>query len=247
MVSVDFGWHCTDMFYRPSPGVSVATLLQSMRLCGIYKDNIPLTCYLEKRYQEDLHKGHQLQEDIFRRLENGAAEERDIPAWLEEQRFLEDKLPKARLIRKGGFGGALTQIPEEDDGMSLDEFFGGATVVVAVPVAHEVKMSTEAVSDMDAGELERLTNPHHGMFKKWANLSNTTAIARFMQQGLDPRKEYTKKEMSALCKEHRVQFGQISSLSRAKGRPTYGKIIEETGHGGWRLHSALVEAFENSF
>ena len=112
IVSTDFGWHCTHMFYRPSSRSNIPTLLQSMRLCGIFTDSIPLYCFLEKSVYENLYKGFLLQEDIFsRRGENGVE---GLSAWLGQQVFYQEKIPK---ILKKKFGGIVTNDPSQDPGL----------------------------------------------------------------------------------------------------------------------------------
>lgn len=132
VVSEDFGWHLTHMFYRPSPSTTVPMMIQSMRLCGIYKDNIPLTCFCERKVHDSLYRGHQLQEDIFKRLLNRPEEEEKGPTtistWLEGEIFLRKKVPTCRLIKGQAFSSKITDNPLEDKGMPMEEFTKGIGV-----------------------------------------------------------------------------------------------------------------------
>jgi len=112
IVSTDFGWHCTHMFYRPSTSSNIPTLLQSMRLCGIFTDSIPLSCFLEKSVYENLYKGYLLQEDIFSRREEESEE--GLSTWLGQQVFYQEKIPK---MLKKKFGGIVTNDPSQDPGL----------------------------------------------------------------------------------------------------------------------------------
>ena len=49
----------------------------------------------------------------------------------------------------------------------------------------------QEVPPMDPKELERLTHPEKGMFRKWARVENTSAIARFLKEGIDPLRSYS--------------------------------------------------------
>ena len=60
------------------------------------------------------------------------------------------------------------------------------------------KDDNDGEEEIDKKEFERLTNDKNGMFKKWSNPINQSAIARLMSEGLDPNKKYTKKEITDL-------------------------------------------------
>ena len=99
------------------------------------------------------------------------------------------------------------------------------------------------ITDLEQREIHRLTNPENGMFKKWSRVENTSNIARFMKEGLDPNKEYTKKEITYLCKEYGVvNLDDISTNKKNK----HGRIIikQETKYV---LNPVLKHAFEEFF
>jgi hypothetical protein len=119
IVSADYEWHLTHMFYRPSRIATITIMSQSLRLCGIYNDNIPLTCYLEKSVYENIYRGYQLQEDIFSRLEQNGESVRDQ---ISKEKFLSAKIPRKKMSKSNDFCGTITTVAEEDQGMSLEEF-----------------------------------------------------------------------------------------------------------------------------
>jgi len=119
IVSADYQWHLTQMFYRPSRNATITIMLQSLRLCGIYNDNIPLTCYIEKTVYENIYRGFKLQEDIFSRLEQNGETLREQ---ISEEKFLRDKIPRKKMSKSNDFCGTITTVAEEDTGMSLEEF-----------------------------------------------------------------------------------------------------------------------------
>jgi hypothetical protein len=120
IVSYDFGWHLTSMFYRPHSASSIPTLLQSIRLCGIYKDDISLTCHVEKKVYENIYKGYQLQEDIFQRLKKTQTD--SLFDWILEEKFYKEKIPTKKLCKRVDFGGLVTTNKNEDTGMSVEDF-----------------------------------------------------------------------------------------------------------------------------
>jgi hypothetical protein len=107
------------MLYRPSRIATITIMSQSLRLCGIYNDNIPLTCYLEKSVYENIYRGYQLQEDIFSRLEQNGESMREQ---ISKEKFLSAKIPRKKMSKSNDFCGTITTVAEEDQGMSLEEF-----------------------------------------------------------------------------------------------------------------------------
>ena len=64
-------WHLTEMYFICSKTTSQPNVLQSVgRLCGIYKDNIPLTLYTN--YTEDIIKAYHVQEELIVRSKNAS-------------------------------------------------------------------------------------------------------------------------------------------------------------------------------
>jgi hypothetical protein len=248
IVSADFGWHLTHMFYRPSPTTDVTTMIQSMRLCGIYKDNIPLDCYITKRHYEDMYKGYMLQEDIFQRLAAGEhREEEEMNEWMQRQSFFKEKIPMRRLYKNKRFEGRITTDRSEDTGMSMEEF-NKMRCIVKMDARPLAIAPAAAIPEMDHKELARLTNDKNGMFKKWADPANQSAIARFMRDGLDPRKTYTKKEIIALWKEYSKDLSITPllciNIGKSKG---YGKILTKYNNNNYMIHPDLLKSYEKYF
>ena len=125
IVSEDFGWHLTHMFYRPSSSVDVTNLIQSMRLCGIYHDTIPLQCYIPKKDYENLYKGHMLQEELFERIlfiKAKAENDRTLLDFVQETVVNKNKVPKCALYRNKRYVGQTTEVEGEDTGWSMKKF-----------------------------------------------------------------------------------------------------------------------------
>jgi len=248
VVSADYRWHLTREFFRPAPGASVATMTQSIRLCGVYKDTIPLVCYMESRYYDALYKGSMIQEDILWRIKQGQIKNPtemmdSMREWLSKQSFLEDKIPKSKLVRQGPFVGKRTRIALEDTGMSLHEFFRNhclcPPVAVAVPVAAATATAVVESVEMDDEEFRSIAK----IFQKWGRSGNSTSISQMMHH-VDPLRWYTEQEMTTLCKEYRQTLGHF--LKKRGGSYAYGHIFVEADHH-YRLHPRLVEEFEKNF
>jgi hypothetical protein len=68
--SLDFKWHLTSMRLLVSSSCDEPELIQKIRLCGVYNDNIPLTLYSKKNILEDIKKAYFRQEEIICNLKN---------------------------------------------------------------------------------------------------------------------------------------------------------------------------------
>jgi len=243
IVSADFGWHLTHMFYRPSRGTSVTAMIQSMRLCGIYEDNIPLTCIMEKDRYEDMYKGYMLQEDMFRRVKETRTD-KTLTEWMRSQKFLKDKIPNGTLYKKDRFRGEITDKTEEDEGMTMEEFNQGRCITKTMVIPALIQRK---IMDMDPKEYERLTNDKDGMFKEWAKITNQSVIARFMREGLDPKREYTKKEITDLWETFAPNTGIKSLMKFCVGKSrSYGEIITQK-NDRYFLIETLRDAFDRYF
>jgi hypothetical protein len=112
-------------------------------------------------------------------------------------------------------------------------------------VRPENETHTHTGDMMNPDELHRLTNDINGMFKKWGNPANQSAIARFMREGLDPHKKYTKKEMTEACKEYKVALSHLMKKYEPHGW-AFGTIILSS-HNKYYLHNQLKESFLKYF
>lgn len=210
IVSRDFRWHLTHMFYRPSITATVPMMLQSMRLCGRYSDNLPLVLYAEERVIRNILKGHQLQLEIVERVRDKAVllPEASTTQLLADEIIHPDKIPKKSVFlpkTKRGRRFLPRLDADGDKGWTMNEFNRPMAFVKNPPSP----LPTSNDNTMDPNEFHRLTNPINGMFKKWADPTNQSAIARFMREGLDPKKSYTKKEITDLCKEFRFTLSHL--------------------------------------
>jgi hypothetical protein len=71
----DFEWHLNQLFLIVSKQNDEAELIQKVRLCGRYKDSIPLTLYTTPAIYTDLLKSYFRQEEITTNLLNPDSED----------------------------------------------------------------------------------------------------------------------------------------------------------------------------
>jgi hypothetical protein len=242
IVSYDFEWHLTHMYYRPSKQSSIETMIQSMRLCGIYMDNIPLTCLIEEKQYESLYKGYQLQEDLFSRVKTDMTNN-SLKEFIGKQKIYKEKIP--RILWKQ-FKDQKTNMLEEDEGMSMEDFnFFKCGKKLETRTVQEHSNSETTDNTMDEIEFQRLANDRNGMFKKWGQLSNDSAIARLLRE-IDPRKIYTQRELSGIWKKYSKESLTclcVRDIGKSKG---YGKIFRKNTNE-YQLYPCLVRVFEKYF
>lgn len=116
IVSLDFKWHLTHMFFRPSLTATIPSIIQSMRLCGIFDDSIDLTCYMTEEDRQELYKGFLLQEEIFDRIRKTNSIKETTDVFLSKQRFHRHDIPTKPIGKSGRFRAVIV----EDDSDALD-------------------------------------------------------------------------------------------------------------------------------
>jgi len=243
IVSLDFEWHLTHMFYRPSKLVTMEIMIQSMRLCGNYDDNVPLTCLIEKNNYDCLYKGYQLQEDIFNRIKN-ASSQANLNVFMKTQYIYKEKVPKQLKKR---FKPYMTSSIQKDNGMNMIDFNQSKCNTRQTFRSNDTYIDNDInVPPMSEEEFLKLTNEQNGSFKKWSQETTDTRIARFMREGLDPKKEYEISELRNIWEQYAKE--SFSHLFRRKSGKSsgYGQIIIKY-NDRCKLHPRLIESFEKYF
>ena len=208
----------TVMIYRPSPQRHCVGLVQTIgRLTGTSRPDLPRTLYAPQKIIDDYKKTCENECDFIKALD----EELEKNPEMNSEEFFKTFHLKRELKR-------CLDRPQ----LHLRPLYKKEQVVVEN-------------GNLEQQEIHRLTNDENGMFKRWAQVDNTSNIARFMKHGLDPNKEYTKKEITDLCKEYGVVLSNIIN-SVLKNNKNHGKIIikQETKYV---LNPALKHAFEKFF
>jgi hypothetical protein len=237
------------MFYRPSPAATIPMLMQSMRLAGRYKDNLPLALYATDTIMREIVTGHQMQKELVARVMTKAQPHMPATAIIRGESFHPAKIPKksvflAKTRRHQKFLPRISA--EDDDGWTLEEF-QRPLAMIHTPLP---QTTTADAITMDQREFHRLTNPRNGMFKKWANPTDISGIARFMRDGIVPRTKYSKKEITDLWKEYngdsKIGIACLMNHKMGKGKG-YGKIIAKDGKGKYMMYPSLRHAFDRFF
>ena len=96
-VSKDYEWHLTHQRLYMSNSADCTTLLQSVRLCGIYHDDIPLTLSCDIELFNSLRKAFELQQHIIEKLYQ---EERQmtVEEFVKEGHVEKTQIPKRKLV-----------------------------------------------------------------------------------------------------------------------------------------------------
>ena len=267
-VSEDYTWHLSDQRLLISSSCDEPELIQKIRLCGVYNDDIPLRLYTTKKTISELRKAYLRQEEIICALKSHECDESDDSV-VENTRTLMASmaLSKAKFGRRNITKDEKADVKikmvdgDEDGGWDVDVYKmaktkDGLCVPKALPPpsfyeAYGRQAPSEAEYDEyeeehEEEEVDEKKDIEHviQMFKKWS--SDRTKIARFMQD-LDPDKVYTKNEMNDYLEEKDMKNNYSNLKTRyTKNSNGYGKILEET-RDGVRLRLCLVEAFKSNF
>jgi hypothetical protein len=121
-VSKDYKWHLTTQYYEPPNNSSVCAdnIIQSIRLCGNYDDDLPSVLYSTEKVCDDLTKCFLVQEEMMQRCKESQLG-KSIPSTLKRLPLCVDKLPKNRNF--GVKECVLKNIVEGDDGgVSIKEY-----------------------------------------------------------------------------------------------------------------------------
>jgi hypothetical protein len=110
-VSEDFKWHLTSQYYEPNKSVCSSNLIQSIRLCGNYKDDLPSVLYSTEKVCNDLTKSFLIHDEVLDRCK-GSDLGQSIPSTVERIPLCFEKVPK----RKFGVKEAKLNIVVGDDG-----------------------------------------------------------------------------------------------------------------------------------
>jgi hypothetical protein len=96
-VSKDYEWHLTHQRLYMSNSADCTTLLQSVRLCGIYHDTIPLTLSCDMELFKSLRKAFELQQQLIEKIYQ---EERHITIeeFVKEGHVEKNQIPKRKLV-----------------------------------------------------------------------------------------------------------------------------------------------------
>ncbi|NDE05601.1 MAG: hypothetical protein EB003_13335, partial [Flavobacteriia bacterium] len=128
-VSEDYTWHLSDQRLLISSSCDEPELIQKIRLCGVYNDEVPLKLYTTKKTIAELRKAYLRQEEIICALKSSENAVENTRALMESMALSKDKFgrrsttkdEKAEVkIKKvdvdGGWDVDAYKMTKEDDG-----------------------------------------------------------------------------------------------------------------------------------
>jgi hypothetical protein len=218
-VSRDFEWHCARQYYVPSRGTTIPEMLQTLRICGIFKDGVQPTIFAPKWSLVELKIGYgKINQTLMELtghdfLSNPTPDEqferikrqRSMPVQpmirdvVRNMKFNVKKRTRSKMCRDRTH--VETYIDEEDSvpmckyQKELDKIEESGYEPLTKRPRHE-DINKRSQITMDVAAHKRLTEK---MFPKWAK-DSSSKIARFMEQ-LEPTKVYTKFEIMKVINE----------------------------------------------
>jgi hypothetical protein len=117
--NVDYKWHLTHQILTTSESSTISDLIQSIRLCGVYKyDNIPLTLYTPQKDINDLRSSCVLHEELISGLIENPDENSFVKDLYANIPVFTDLIPKRKITNKTKkpiFNAIPRPIEDEDD------------------------------------------------------------------------------------------------------------------------------------
>lgn len=252
--SVDRKWYLTDEFLLVAKDTDEPELIQKIRLCGRYQDDIPLTLFSTKKILSDLRKACFRQEEICMEIREEENDAKKIKEISEEIKISHFKMT-SRSIFKDEKVKIDFEIVKEEVGLSNSVYSGKELLpsdyyemygLYEPSEQQRKKFEKEYEGFVVLGKGEELDETEYirlvKMFKKWEH--SGTKIANFMRN-LDPQKEYTQREFRELCDENHIIPTHVCvyNYSKSKG---HGKIIQKIADT-YRLYPCLVKDFKIFF
>lgn len=96
-VSKDYEWHLTHQRLYMSSSTDCTTLLQSLRLCGVYKDDVPLTLSCSVGIYQTLSKADRFQKKMIEKAITDAPQ-MDWVDFVKEKHVEKNEIPKRKLV-----------------------------------------------------------------------------------------------------------------------------------------------------
>ena len=224
-VSRDYGWHLTHQRLIVSKSCPEPELMQKVRLCGVYRDNIPLKLVSSEDILKDLRKAYLKQEELIEKVRGVANTfSGQCKEFFKEVLFEKEKMS----------GRQITKDPKAKLEIQLVDFAVGWRY-------EDVGMKEIIPEDYPSKEFDRLVNK---MFPKWDKEDGTTNISRFMHE-LEPQKEYTHKEIIELCESTGISKKNLKNLTLVSSGKSngYGMILEIV-NSRYKLYSCLLPSYD---
>lgn len=252
-------WHVTEMYFIPSVSMDSGNLLQSAgRICGCYRDDIPLTLYTN--VPNDILKAYHVQEEILHRSKTENPEQSLFKETMKTIPISKAKFTRRRMVSKAvyapfnkvqtdlGIGGWNWHNKLKTNTVNLQNTNGKREQEVKQPLSEEdmKEYTVENKEKFCQKEKERLI----AKFEKWATskIERDMKIAKFMRLIVrHPNKVYTKAEIKHLCdRAGIVILSQLTYHLNGQSRG-YGMILQMLPGDKYKLYPELVSSAIDHF
>jgi len=249
---MDYEWHIHILYLIVPKQSNEMELIQKIRLCGRYRDSIPLELYTTHAIYTDLIKAYYRQEEILVAL-LAQPDDTICQDQLTDMTLLREKFTKRPVVKKGKLLVRPSDTPtatewseEVYEGKQLPpaEAFEpyGTTPPTVSYITHAVETET-TTSTLEEKEMHRLSEK---MFRLWSKQIGQTRISLFMDH-LDPYKLYTKDEIMEMCTLHNIPLQHVMKSTFEKSNSKgYGKVLT-VEKGMYRLFPELIQAHVHYF
>ena len=116
--SLDYEWHLTEQFFLPSDGCDEPELIQKIRLCGRYRDELTLTLFTTADVWSDLKKADARLEEVVTKVKASAETSKDT---IYGMSLYKEKFTKHDMTKN--FGTPITKsdmLAEDEDASSYE-------------------------------------------------------------------------------------------------------------------------------
>jgi len=249
-------WHIQSLYLIVSNSCDEPELIQKIRLCGRYKDNLPLELYTTHSIYSDLLKSYYRQEELLGNLVDSDLMCKDI---INNTTLYKTKSTKRNMTKhcklsyiksdqftsnewKNEVYDGLEYPPEIAFTM-YNQIPKNSICELGVLLKENELIENEKTDiEMETDELIRLEKK---MFPLWGKNIGQTKISSFLDQ-LDPLHIYSHSDISHLCKQFTIPLKHILTLKYKSNSRGYGKIMI-VQHNKYRLHPFLITSHQSHF
>lgn len=120
-VSEDYKWHLSDQRLLISSSCDEPELIQKIRLCGVYNDDIPLKLYATKNTIAELRKAYLRQEEIICTLKSHEDAVENTRTMMESMALSKDKFSRRSMVKDEKADVKMTKV-DADDGWDVNAY-----------------------------------------------------------------------------------------------------------------------------
>jgi len=182
-VSEDYKWHLTDQRLLISSSCDEPDLIQKIRLCGVYNDDLPLRLYATKKTIDELRKAYLRQEEIVSSLQDKDIE--NVRSFIDAMEMNKEKFTRRRMVKDHNIEFKITKVNYET-GWDYDKHM-------------PMHLETKTILDPDSDLIIKIITD--------SMLGKPTKMSTFLAQ-LSPDKSYKKEELYNFLREAGYQQPQ---------------------------------------